>query len=179
VIPTTPAIQFDDLCLFFAGMIRWFSAILLAFIFPLSFSAQAPVNAIGLRGGWGTGVTFQHHLSDDRVVEILLNSRWRGYSLTGLYEVHKPLSDIEGVRWYYGVGAHIGFWSYYEDGPKWHNDEWQGKRSIIGADGILGIEYFFDEIPFQVSLDWKPAINLIGYSGFWGDEGALSIRYTF
>lgn len=141
--------------------------------------AQKAENAIGLRGGWGTGITFQHYVAEDRAVELIAHSRWRGFMLTGLYEVHKPFFDVEGMQWYYGVGAHVGFWRYFKDGPKWYSDEWEGTRTVIGADAILGIEYFFEEIPFQVSADWKPAINLFGYSGFWGDEAALSIRYTF
>jgi len=35
------------------------------------------------------------------------------------------------------------------------------------------------EVPFNISIDWKPAYNLWGYSGFWADGGALSIRYIF
>ena len=33
----------------------------------------------------------------------------------------------------------------------------------------------------NISLDWKPAINLVGAgdSFFWGDNGALSVRYIF
>jgi hypothetical protein len=41
------------------------------------------------------------------------------------------------------------------------------------------LEYNFKEIPFNLSLDWKPALNLVGSSGFWGDGGAISIRYIF
>ena len=49
----------------------------------------------------------------------------------------------------------------------------------IGIDGIIGIEYNIEPIPFNISLDWKPGLNLIGYTGFWGDELAFSIRYIF
>jgi hypothetical protein len=51
--------------------------------------------------------------------------------------------------------------------------------TVIGIDGILGIEYNFEEVPINIGVDWKPAFNLTGYSGFWGDGGALSIRYIF
>jgi hypothetical protein len=144
----------------------------------LGYSQKAN-NLIGLRGGFGTGITFQHYLDDSKAVELIAHSRWRGFSLTGLYEVHKPFFDVDGMKWYYGAGAHIGFYSYYKNGPRWYDEDWNGTRMIIGADAILGLEYFFDEIPFQVSVDWKPAINLVGYSGFWGDEGAFAIRYVF
>ena len=81
---------------------------------------------------------------------------------------------VDHLNWYYGGGAHIGFWN--------GNSSW-GERdrayTIIGIDGIIGIEYNFTEAPINIGLDWKPAINLTGYTGFWGDGGALSVRYIF
>jgi hypothetical protein len=50
---------------------------------------------------------------------------------------------------------------------------------VIGIDGIIGLEYLFKDVPFNASLDWKPGFNLIGYTGFWGDEVAVSVRYIF
>jgi hypothetical protein len=91
-----------------------------------------------------------------------------------LYEIHNPAFDIDRLNWYYGVGGHIGFW----DGK--YDDRFDaGNNTVIGIDGILGLEYNFKEIPFNLSLDWKPALNLVGSSGFWGDGGAISIRYIF
>ncbi|MFN8777449.1 MAG: hypothetical protein ACK5XV_11850 [Flavobacteriales bacterium] len=141
--------------------------------------AQQNDQFIGVRGGFGSGVTYQHYLDPSRAIEVIAYSRWQGLSMTGLYQFHKPLFDVEGMKWYYGAGAHAGFFRYREDGPRWHDEEWDGTRVVIGADAILGLEYFFDELPLQFSLDWKPAINVIGHSGFWGDEGAFSIRYSF
>jgi hypothetical protein len=51
--------------------------------------------------------------------------------------------------------------------------------TVIGVDGILGLEYNFSEVPINISIDWKPAFNLVGYSRFFGDGGALSLRYIF
>jgi len=41
------------------------------------------------------------------------------------------------------------------------------------------LEYNFKEIPFNLGIDWKPVFNLTGASGFYGDGGAISIRYIF
>ena len=43
----------------------------------------------------------------------------------------------------------------------------------------LGLEYTFDEIPLNLSLDLLPSINLIGSTGWGGINGALSVRYVF
>jgi hypothetical protein len=50
---------------------------------------------------------------------------------------------------------------------------------VVGLDGILGLEYSFVGIPINISVDWKPAFNFAGHSGFWADGGAISIRYIF
>jgi hypothetical protein len=79
------------------------------------------------------------------------------------------------LNFYYGIGGHIGFW----DGRYYWNYNNDRNYTVIGIDGILGLEYNFKEIPFNLSIDWKPAFNLNDSSGFWGDGGAISIRYIF
>jgi hypothetical protein len=137
-------------------------------------NAQDYKTGVGLRGGFSQGLTIKHFLGDKSAVEGLLTTRWGGFEITGLYEVHNTAFEVERLKWYYGAGAHIGFW----DG----NSSWGtigNSYTVVGIDGILGIEYSFSEAPIGIGLDWKPAINFVGYSGFWGDGGALSIRYIF
>lgn len=146
--------------------------------FLLSFShAQDYNTGIGVRGGYANGLTIKHFISSNTALEGILASRWKGFQLTGLYEIHNRAFNTERLNWYYGFGAHVGFW----DGDD-TNDYWgdPGKSyTVIGIDGIIGLEYNFSEIPFNLSVDWKPAFNLSGHSGFWGDGGALSFRYIF
>jgi len=149
--------------------------LLIVLLFGLESKSQDYNTGIGLRGGWGTGLTVKHFLGDKAAVEGILDSRWRGFSLTGLYEIHNTAFDIDRLNWYYGFGGHIGFWNGKNVG--WADDN--NNYTVIGIDGILGIEYNFDFIPINLSIDWKPALNLAGSSGFWGDGGAISIRYIF
>jgi hypothetical protein len=137
--------------------------------------AQDYNTGVGLRLGFSNGLTVKHFLSQRSAVEGLLATRWRGFEITGLFEVHNQAFDIERLNWYYGFGGHIGFWN--GDNTKW--GVVGTNYTIIGIDGILGIEYNFREVPINIGLDWKPAFNLTGYTGFWGDGGALSIRYIF
>ncbi|MBK7133583.1 MAG: hypothetical protein IPH69_12410 [Bacteroidales bacterium] len=148
--------------------------LVLAFSIVSLASAQEYKTGVGLRGGFSQGLTIKHFLGDKAAVEGLLTTRWGGFEITGLYEIHNTAFDVDRLKWYYGAGAHIGFW----DG----NSSWGTlgtSYTVIGIDGILGIEYSFSEAPINIGLDWKPAINLVGYSGFWADGGALSIRYIF
>lgn len=165
------------ICIFLSKFYNMKRTLLILVICILStFAAKAQYNkAIGLRGGFSSGITFKAALGDN-AFEIIGATRYRGLNITALYEINNEISPVEGLYWYYGFGAHIGFWNDYTYNP-WFDED--GSYTVIGIDGIIGIEYVFYAIPLCISLDYKPAFNLIGDSGFWGDNGALSIRYTF
>jgi hypothetical protein len=136
--------------------------------------AQEYSTGIGIRAGISSGLTIKHFKSKKAAFEGLLTTRWEGFDITGLYELHARAFDADHLNWYYGGGAHIGF--YNGNHAYWGTN---GRSyTVIGVDGILGLEYTFDEIPVNIGIDWKPALNLVGYSGFWS-EGALSVRYVF
>lgn len=142
-----------------------------------SNTAQAQYkNALGLRLGPAWGVTFKHKFSEKNALELLLNSYWGSFVVTGLYEYHIPVIT-DGMNFYVGGGAHLGFYNY---NSRWDR-YWGTYRggAFLGFDGILGLEYTFSEVPINLSIDWKPAFDFFGYHGFWGDGGAFSIRYAF
>ena len=152
------------------------SFVLVFSLVTLSY-AQDYRTGIGLRGGFTNGLTVKHFVSDKTAFEFLFASRWRGIEITALYEIHGRAFQTDRLNWYYGIGGHVGFWDGDNTYKYWGD---QGNSyTVIGIDGILGIEYNFREVPFNISLDWKPAYNLVGYSGFWADGGAVSIRYIF
>ena len=147
----------------------------LVIVMVTAANAQDYNNAIGIRGGLFSGLTLKHFIGDRAALEALLETRWSGLGVTGLYEIHANAFDVDRLNWYYGGGAHIGF--YNGSNTKWGTAN--TSYSVIGIDGILGIEYNIPDIPINISLDYKPVFNIIGYTGFWGDGGALSIRYIF
>lgn len=146
---------------------------------------------IGLRGGFEGGLTIKHFIKSDRALEGILSRGWGygGARITGLYEIHKPFPGAKGLDWFYGAGAHIGFYNgdyygyrsynggYYDKDGDWHPDGYRRNYVTFGIDGILGLEYQFNEIPFSVGLDIKPYFDFVGRGDHFGD-GALSIRYT-
>lgn len=136
-------------------------------------NAQDYKTGIGIRGGPFTGLTIKHFVSEKAAFEGLLQTRWSGFDVTGLYEIHNSSAfNVDRLNWYYGFGAHIG--SYDAKYAPWGTT-----GSVIGIDGIIGIEYNFSEAPINIGLDWKPAFNLVGDTHLRGDGGALSIRYIF
>ena len=161
-------------------------SILLAFFLISMSNAQELVSTssardyntgIGVRGGFWNGLTIKHFVSSKSAFEGIFDSRWRGGQITGLYEIHNTAFNTERLKWFIGFGGHIGFWNGDYNKHYWGDPG--TSYTVVGIDGILGLEYSFIGIPFNISLDWKPAMNLIGYSGFWVDGGAFSVRYIF
>ena len=150
--------------------------ILIVIVVATGLMAMDYGTGIGVRGGLSNGITVKHFIGEKTAIEGLLSSRWGGLNITGLYEIHNAAAfDVSRLNWYYGIGAHIGFWSGKDVG--WADDD--EDYTVIGIDGIIGIEYNFAELPFNIGLDWKPAFNLTGNTEFWGDGGALSLRFVF
>lgn len=130
----------------------------------------------GVRLGTTNGITVKHFVTDHSALEGILSTRWRGFIITGLYEFHLNAFKTPNFNFYYGFGGHLGVWSVYGYNHPWFEDD--DEYIALGVDGILGLEYTFDEVPFSVALDWKPALNLIEITDFWIDDIGLSIRYV-
>lgn len=124
--------------------------------------------ALGVKVWDGGGISFKHFLSGKNALELVGYFWNRGTRITGLYEIHGPISGATGLQWYIGPGAHIGF----------YNTKF-GDGSFIGVDGVLGIDYKFSGAPINISLDWQPSFEFGDNRGFVGSWGGLGIRYTF
>jgi hypothetical protein len=155
-------------------MRRFLLTIVLASFVVMLSNAQEYDTGVGLRVGTGAGLTVKHFLNTRSALEGLFMTRWHGFDITGLYEIHDQAFETPHLEWFYGFGAHIGF--YNGDYVEWGIPG--STYNVLGVDGIIGIEYSFTEAPINLGLDLKPALNLIGYTGFWADFG-LSVRYTF
>lgn len=146
-----------------------------------TMQAQDYTSAIGLRLGYPLSVSYKHFLGGgSNAIEAFAGFRsYSGYgwfNIGALYQVHKPIPDVEGLSWYFGGGASVFFWNYdngFVFGDK--NDS----TTSIGILGNLGLDYKFVNAPINLSLDWVPAFFVNGYaSGFGGGYGALSVRYV-
>ncbi|MGK7388798.1 MAG: hypothetical protein ACNS60_00540 [Candidatus Cyclobacteriaceae bacterium M2_1C_046] len=135
--------------------------------------SQPYKTSLGLRAGVAPGFTIKSFVTPNEAVEGILSTRINGVNLTALYEWHGPLGEVPNFFWYFGGGAHVGIWN----GEVFIDDPRDGGYVGLGIDGILGMEYTFEEIPLNLSLDWKPYFNFFEHSYFVGDELALSARY--
>jgi hypothetical protein len=149
----------------------------LIMIFSVSLAnAQDYRTGIGLRGGFFSGITFKHFVSQYNAVELVAAIHHRGPFIAGMYQMHTNAFDVPGLNWYYGPGAHVGFYQgRYR--PGWF-DEPGRNYVVLGVNGVVGLEYKIDEIPISLGLDITPALNIAEHFGFW-IGGGITVRYVF
>ncbi len=152
-------------------MKKLFLAFALLMTVTLVAEAQTNDKAIGIRGGWGTELSYQQPLSGATRLEVDLGLPGWKYSGIVLTGVHQWLWNIDGgLDWYAGLGAQVG-------SIRWDKGETTGIG--LGLAGQLGIEYNFP-IPLQLSLDWRPTWYVVPSGKPFGYEGvALGLRYRF
>jgi hypothetical protein len=123
-------------------------------------------NAIGVRLGSSvpaikSGITYKHFIGNNALEGIL--SFGEGAGICGLYEIHKSLST-ENLQWLIGFGGYVGF---------------TNSNTNVGAAGIIGLDYKFSNIPLNITLDWKPELNIVSTVGFEASGIGFSARFTF
>lgn len=136
--------------------------------------AQEYKNAIGGRFGVANGITFKTFMDNTRALDFILNFRNTRTSsvfrFTGLYEIHAPITNVDGLNWYYGGGGSIG---------SFRDKATDAKDFAVSVDGVIGLDYKIKEAPINISLDWKPAINIAPETEFDGEGLGISFRFTF
>jgi hypothetical protein len=144
-------------------------------LFALSIQAQSKSSAgtayqtaLGVKVWDGGGLSLKHFVNGNNALEFIGYFWGQGVRITGIYEIHGPITGAPGLQWYIGPGAHIGFYNTKN-----------GDRSFIGIDGVLGLDYKFKGAPINMSLDWQPSFEFGDNRGFVGSWGGLGIRYTF
>jgi hypothetical protein len=141
--------------------------------------AQDYKTAAGLKfGGYENGISVKYFASENVAWEGIIGLRRGGAVLTGLYEIHAPAFSVDKLKFYYGFGAHVGSVGkgvYKRLGGK--DEVYEDSKILIGADGVLGLEYVVPNAPIAFSLDLNPRIELAG--PFFDLAPGLGIKYTF
>ncbi|MBL0105642.1 MAG: hypothetical protein IPP51_18770 [Bacteroidetes bacterium] len=165
------------------------SLLFVLFITISTARAQDYNNGIGLRlGGISSGITFKHFMNSDAALEGILGWGRHAIFITGLYEKHAAFGNAQGLYWFYGGGAHIGFYNddygyayfryYKKKNVVYVNENYHQSNISLGGDFILGLEYKFDGAPLTLGLDVKPVIDIVpGFYGYF--DGAFTVRFTF
>jgi hypothetical protein len=154
------------------------SILFILIISSFSVNAQGYNTALGIRfGGLSNGITLKHFVSNASAVEGILSLGNRTVIITGLYEMHTSIDHSQLFRFYYGVGAHVGF---FQDGGYYyyHNNILYTSQSVVGIDGIIGLGYKFKTAPINIGMDLKPFMDFNSGTNLFFD-GGVSVRYTF
>jgi hypothetical protein len=117
------------------------------------FSNKAPVI--------NNSISFKYFFTEKTAAEALF-SFGDPLALGLLVEQHKPLLTNH-FNYFYGGGVYAGF---------------SGTRTV-GFQGVLGLDYKIPLIPFNLSLDWKPELNVSKEFSFEPAALGLSARFTF
>ena len=149
--------------------------IVAAFFITCAAFAQSDCDykhALGLKFPGGLSVTYKIFVSQTNNIEAQAMFWNKGFRAVGLYEFNFAINGADGLHWFVGPGAHIGFWKtqYQKD---------YNSSADFGVDGIIGLDYKFKDLPINASLDWEPSIVFAGSNGFTPAYGGLGIRYTF
>lgn len=120
----------------------------------------------------GNSISLKHFFKENMAVE--------GYfafgdplALGAMLEIHKPLAPA-GLTWYYGAGAYLGFLKTYNAVKQ--KDETDVN---LGGQGVIGLDYKFTNIPLNLSLDWKPELNIVSDINFEPAAVGITARFTF
>ena len=144
--------------------------IIIASLLAFAVVASAQPRAIGVRAGYGAELSYQHNLGSENFLEVDLG--W-SFSSAGYFNVAAAydfsVAPVGPFNFYAGPAADLDLY-----GTNTNN----GSLGL-GVGAQLGLEYIFSEIPFQISLDWRPLFRLIPSTGFWWDSIGLGLRYAF
>lgn len=108
------------------------------------------------------GVTVQQKIFEKSTLEGIVQVGSREYSGTVLYEWHRPLLG-KRFNYYLGAGGHVG--------------NLKDSGVFTGVDGMLGVEYKVNGLPFLLSADVKPAVH-INHEDWIHLSSGVSIRYV-
>ena len=145
-------------------------------------------SAIGVRveattsGGLGMGATFQQQLTKRTGLEGIITGNNTDMRITGLYEYFQPLV-FTGWKAYVGGGGHVGMThaagsaQLLADIFNGSLDMSNGRQLFMGVDGIVGVQYDVPNMPINISIHAKPALDLNNHPKPFEIGVGFSVRF--
>jgi hypothetical protein len=155
------------------------------FIFlSVGVSAQNYTRDAGIRFGQGFIGSYRQFYKEDMAIDLYGGFLNRGLIFGGLKENFRPALTrySDNFRLYFGYGVHAGF--NYTNSYKFLNRQYHYDWTLsplFGMDGIVGLEYYFPEVPVLVAFDVKPyfefSLNRIFELSIF--DVTFSVKYRF
>lgn len=132
-------------------------------------SAQDYKVAIGIRLSsaaptLSNSVSVKYFMNEKDAIEGLVSFGPTRFGIGGLFEVHQLIGNVPAFTWFYGGGGYVGF---------------QNGNAYVGPTGVVGLDYKFQNAPINLSLDWKPELDIVPAINFVPDAFAVTARFTF
>jgi len=134
------------------------------FAMGVRFSSAAPTLS--------NSVSVKYFMDETRALEGLISFGDR-FGIGALYEKHQLIGGTPAFTWFYGAGGYLGFETVTDV------NHVQSHKTFLGPTGIVGLDYKFQNAPLNLSLDWKPELDIIPKINFVPDAFALTARFTF
>lgn len=106
--------------------------------------------------------TGKYFVTDKNAIEGLVSFGNR-FGIGALLEVHRPFTTTQGLSWFFGGGGYVG---------------WEDDDTYLGPTGVVGLDYKFPTVPVNLSLDWKPELDILPSINFVPEAFAVTIRFT-
>jgi hypothetical protein len=142
-----------------------------------NLSAQEYKTALGVRlsssnAMQNNSISIKQFISEKVAIEGLFTFG-DPLALGALVEMYKPLAPA-GLAYFYGAGGYISFIKKVNV-----NTLKTTTDPNFGAQGIIGLDYKFNNVPLNISLDWKPELNIVSDINFEPSAIGFSARFTF
>ena len=141
-----------------------------------ALNAQDYKTAVGVRlssasAAVNNSISLKQFINDRAAIEALF-SFGDPLALGAMLEIHKPMAAT-GLTWFYGGGGYLSFLKTYN--PNTQKNE---TDPSFGAMGVLGLDYKFTNVPLNLSLDWKPELNIVSDINFEPAAVGFTARFT-
>jgi hypothetical protein len=163
---------------------RIFLLISVIFI-ALNTQAQNYTRDAGVRLGDYFTVMGRIHTEDDQALEGMLFIGRNSVSVAVMKEHFEPAFGhiSENLYLEYGYGVHFGirYTDHYKVLNRTYGLDDYRTTPLLGLDGLVGLEYRFNEFPFLISLDIKPYFeySTIQIFSIYLQSVGFSIKYRF
>lgn len=152
--------------------------------FSLELMAQNFTNDAGMRFNRGATLTYRQFFKEEMALEGFIGYYNNGIRLGGLKEFFKPAfaNRSDNFMFYFGYGVQGGltYSNYHRFFNREYRYEWK-LSPVFGLNGVIGLEYYLDEVPFLIAIDARPyfefSLNQIFELNI--SDITFSIKYRF
>ena len=148
------------------------------FVQAQKLSLKGKMVAYTFAGSGNYGVAARYNVDHITAIDGIIsdNPGQQKLLLTGLYEQFYKVKKNTNLKWYAGLGMHIGYISHREEHTEIADvNKTDGVQSTInvstitrkmvaGADATLGLQYSINNSPISIGLDTKPYMDFVNNS---------------